>query len=314
MQIELALPDGFLDEEVRCGFHIDRKRKKIWAVELDLLNKFSKVCEENGLMYFLDGGTLLGAIRHQGFIPWDDDVDVIMPRKDYDRLFEIAEDVFQEPYFFQTTLTEDDFFRTHAQLRNSSTTGFILADARKPQINMGIWLDVFPLDEVADCWIAKRLQRTRIRRKAEFMRLACVDDPTCLKSVKEQRIWKKAKTYYKTHDLKSDFVYFNEKILAAYKGKNTRMVGDLSLDWRESCIWFKTHYAGYCYLPFEFLKLRAPLFYKEIMTRQYGDFMKMPKDVMHAEGSHGSTFFDPDTSYNEVDIKAILTEKGEVKE
>ena len=161
MEIQLKLPNGYLEPEFREGFFVDAKRKKIWAVELDLLSQFTRVCEKYNLSYYLDGGTLLGAVRHKGFIPWDDDVDVIMPREDYDKLFEVAEIEFKEPYFFQTPLTETNFFRGHAKLRNSSTTGYILDD-RKKKINNGIWLDIFPLDGVADLALQRIIQKYHI--------------------------------------------------------------------------------------------------------------------------------------------------------
>src|SRR3712207_3357568 len=98
-----TMPDSFLEEEIRCGYRVSAQMKRVWAVELDLLAKFVDVCERHELRYFLDSGTLIGAIRHQGFIPWDDDIDVSMPRKDYDKLWEIAQTEFSYPYFFQTT-------------------------------------------------------------------------------------------------------------------------------------------------------------------------------------------------------------------
>ena len=98
--INLKIQESFYNPEVRCGYEVSAKMKKIWAVELDLLAKFIDVCNKHELNYFVDGGTLLGAVRHKGFIPWDDDVDVIMPREDYDKLFEIAAQEFQYPYFF----------------------------------------------------------------------------------------------------------------------------------------------------------------------------------------------------------------------
>ena len=70
-------------DEYRWDFLVDGKRKRIWETELDMLRLLDKLCKENNLKYFAEFGTLLGAVRHKGFIPWDDDIDVVMMRDDY---------------------------------------------------------------------------------------------------------------------------------------------------------------------------------------------------------------------------------------
>lgn len=76
--------------------------KNVWNVELDILKKFDSFCKKHGLSYFADSGTLLGAVRHKGFIPWDDDLDFVMFRKDYDKFIKLSKKEFKYPYFIQT--------------------------------------------------------------------------------------------------------------------------------------------------------------------------------------------------------------------
>ena len=72
----------FYKEEVRCGYTVNEKTKRVWAVQLEMLDEVERICKANGLKYFADSGTLIGAIRHEGYIPWDDDIDLVMLRED----------------------------------------------------------------------------------------------------------------------------------------------------------------------------------------------------------------------------------------
>ena len=93
-----CFPADFLKEEIRCEYKVTQDLKKIWMVGLDILFELDKVCKKHNLKYFLLWGSLLGAIRHKGFIPWDDDIDVGMLRSDYEKLFSLKEE-FDAPYF-----------------------------------------------------------------------------------------------------------------------------------------------------------------------------------------------------------------------
>lgn len=147
-ELKYPVPEDFLREETRCGYTISAEMKKVWAVQLDLLQELLRVCQEHGLKIYADGGTLLGAVRHQGYIPWDDDIDMIMLREDYDRLMALANE-FKHPYFLQNIYTDEHYTHRHAQLRNSLTAcweehegGCVLRH------NQGIFVDIFPADNI----------------------------------------------------------------------------------------------------------------------------------------------------------------------
>ena len=94
----LQFPEEYFEDEVRDGFYVTSDMKHAWAAQLEVLNDVDKACRENGIQYFAEWGTLLGAVRHHGFIPWDDDMDICMKRPDYNRFLQIADQIMPEGY------------------------------------------------------------------------------------------------------------------------------------------------------------------------------------------------------------------------
>ncbi len=128
-------------------YPISAKKKELFKVQMDLLIIFRQLCEKHGLTYFLAYGTLLGAVRHHGFIPWDDDIDVVMPRKDYEKLQEVAMEELEYPYFLQTPKNDSYFYCGYSRLRNSETTA-VEDSTWGSRSNLGIWIDIIPLDYI----------------------------------------------------------------------------------------------------------------------------------------------------------------------
>lgn len=117
---------------------------ELQAKMLEIFVEFKRVCEKHNLKYYLASGTALGAIRHGGFIPWDDDFDVAMPRKDYEKLMTLGHE-FNKPFFLQNHKSDKSYTQGFAKLRNSDTT-YIETFYRYHNINHGIWIDIFPID------------------------------------------------------------------------------------------------------------------------------------------------------------------------
>ena len=123
----------------------NEKLRALQLCELDILRAFVDVCQRLGLRYYAVGGTLLGAIRHHGFIPWDDDIDVAMPRTDYDYFSRVAQTELGSNYFYQCADTDPYYFLTYAKIRKKGT--FVFEERfRNARFAQGVFIDIFPLD------------------------------------------------------------------------------------------------------------------------------------------------------------------------
>ena len=274
----IRLPEGFLDEELRDGYVVTSEQKKIWAIELDMLSRFISVCQKHHLTYFADSGTLLGAARHKGFIPWDDDIDIAMLRSDYDKLCDIGEKEFAFPYFFQTEKTDPGSARKHAQIRNCLTTGIVREEWKyRYGFNQGMFIDVFPLDNLpiaADrCKYFEELRQLR-ERSNEF-----TDE------------------YTHQGDFRENPYYLEfENCLKRYKHVDSLQIGNLALmGGKRTSNRYKRDYMSTVELPFEFITIKAPVGYKNELRRMFGIWKK------HKifGGVHGGVFFDTDRPYTE---------------
>ena len=94
----MIFKDSYFEDEVRDGFFVPSEIKRAWVAELEVLSEIDKICKKHNIQYFADWGTLLATVRHEGFIPWDDDLDIVMKREDYRRFMEIAQTELPEGF------------------------------------------------------------------------------------------------------------------------------------------------------------------------------------------------------------------------
>lgn len=137
---------------------MDVKLEEIWAQEQSILDAIDKVCKENDLRYSLAYGTLIGAVRHGGFIPWDDDIDVMMPREDYDKLKEIWADVAHEGFILQDEDKIETLENNFTKIRKDHTTFLQFESERAIERHKGFFVDIFPCDRKAPGKIRSILQ------------------------------------------------------------------------------------------------------------------------------------------------------------
>lgn len=295
VELKLDIPDSFWKEETRWGFRVTEETKRIWAVQLDLLNELTRVCQANGLTFFADSGTMLGAVRHQGFIPWDNDLDFIMARKDYEKLCRIAPDAFRHPYFFQTEETDPGSIYLHAKLRNSLTTGILTSqyDGRC-HFNQGIFIDIFPFDNVPD---DEEERKAFFERVIKARKKAIDYSLFAFRYVKTDNLKRflgnSVRTLIRLFSRGNRFDRLMQKEAARYSGCETKRFAGITYsdDW----IYDKAYFADPVEVPFEFITVTVPRRTEEILTYMYGDWRK----PVIGGGLHGDVIFDVDKPYTE---------------
>lgn len=313
LPIKIKLPEHFLDEEIRCDYTVSSKMKELWAVELDLLAEADRVCKKYELTYWANGGTMLGAVRHHGFIPWDDDIDIMMPRKDYDKFCEVAKKEFSDPYFFQTEYSDPTSFRTHAQLRNSRTTCILLSEVKlNRKFNQGIFLDIFPIDRIPDNKVD--FENLKAEAKKEYNKALYFHD-LCFAQFRftlhpKWFIYNTArfilkffcKVFYR--ELVHNPYRRYEKILSRFDSTDTKKFSLLICDFAFVHPRLRSDFSKTVYVDFEFMKVPVPYKYEDNLTRVFGDWHKFVKD----KSMHGGVFFDTHRSYKDV-LKDIRSGK-----
>ena len=257
-------------------YHVSESKKRLWAVELDLLEKFKDICQKYEIAYSATSGTLLGAARHKGFIPWDDDIDVALMWSDYQKLLEVAPKECQYPYYFQSYLTDEAGAAACCRLRRSDTTGFTIweHDNQIPGYNHGIFIDIFPLFYVPDDEETRQIQRERVLYFWNVTRgqIAAMQEKYGLPSNEKYRpfipLYEQEVQQYGDQGIKEQYLK-----ACAMIDKPTQVIGaTASKCHKPNLMWDAAWYADYVELPFENTTIKCPAAYEQVLERHYGDW------------------------------------------
>ena len=263
--------------------------KSLQQTELEIFKAFTTVCEALGIRYYLLAGTLLGAVRHQGFIPWDDDIDVGILREDYERFLEQAGKLLPSHLFLQTYKTDRGYHQPFAKIRNSNTA-FIEVSVKDNPMNHGVFIDIFPLDrcdlEVRNSFGYRLKERIYSMRASSLMKNYKLDP--------KRRMIRAVCTLICPSAHKAV-----EKLDRLYCSmpKGDQMV-NFSGVYGQREIMPAEWYGEGTTLAFEDLSVSVPLAYDKVLTQIYGDYMTPPPEEKRV-ARHQTCVIDTERSYAE---------------
>lgn len=287
------------DPDIRYGFKVDDNRKKLWCIELEVFKDFKRICKKYSLSYFLIGGAAIGAVRHKGFIPWDDDLDIGMRRKDFDKLVSVKNE-FENNHYMEYGLNETSTEFSHfCRIRDLNSTGYIREQYHRSGCH-GIFIEIYPFDNVPTSrrirkiqWsisqtliqiIYHRVYKESIRGKTNLINalLSCFS----------------IKTIYKMWQY--SVCFFNKW--------KTKMVDTISIpnySPSEVDFFFAEDISETVEVPFEDTTARLAIGNDRCLRNTYGNYMELPP--VEQRGTHHNTevFYDPNRKFSEYSIEFL---------
>ncbi len=249
---------------------LDEQKK----IQLSILIEVKKVCDKCNINYYLGGGTLLGAIRHSGYIPWDDDIDIMMLRTDYEKLLEnFNKKTENSNYKLISYKNTKNYYYPFAKIVDLRTE--LIESAYKPIEEMGIYIDIFPIDFLPDN--DKKIQKIYKKYKVleRILGIYRIDKVDKITKNRFKLILKKPIRYIlEKLRLYKLILKSIDSIGKKYNGTNT--VACISGRYFEKEIMPKAYIDSYVLANFEGNKFKIPVGYDEYLAKHYGEYMKLP--------------------------------------
>lgn len=282
----LNLSQHFFDTEVREGFTVDSTMKTFWAAEMEVLREVSEVCERHGIQWYPAYGTLLGAVRHQGYIPWDDDMDIWMFREDYNKFMKVAPLELPEEYIVRSALTEKGYTQFHSCVFNAESISIEQSRLQKFHgCPFAAGIDIFPLDYLPDdkgeremekelfnlIWMVidkiKGKERDKEDIESLFLGLDAVEE---MCGVTFHREWLDTE---KQDNLVSDLYKLQNQLSGSYGKEDGHIVTVFSgfANYADR-IFEETWFENVKLVPFEEIMIPIPTEYDNILRTIYGNY------------------------------------------
>ncbi len=254
---------------------MEQDLQQLHEIELEILLEFRRICEKHNLTYYLVAGTLLGAVRHKGFIPWDDDVDVAMPRKDFEYFCSICDSELQSNYFLQTKKTDKAYFLEFAKIRKNGTHVF---EPRLEHLNIhkGIYIDIFAIDK---CPSNQFLARLCFR--LQYLLNTSIETQSGMETGYSGDNWFYKMVFLLFSKVKLPILYKTQRLLIACMNQFSGNEYCCTLSGRHGypnerykTVWLQKGKM----LSFEKYTFSVPENWDNVLRNMYGDYWRMPED------------------------------------
>lgn len=258
----------------------DNTLRRYKAIIIEIAKYFDKFCCENNLAYFAIGGTAIGALRHDGIIPWDDDIDLVMPRPDYERFLKLSHKIDKKFDIF-THKTHPFYHLPYAKMCDANTS---LLPSFRHKCVIGAFIDIFPMDGLPNTTELGRIKYfnnfMKIRKIASGINTYCnLNDMfhaiyrRDFMEIKSQLI----SFYYHIMNKQNDFFLKCDNFLAQYSYENADYVAYFGTNRGHKIISPKDYFNSYYYQKFEDFEIRLPIGIHKYLTNVYGDYMTPPE-------------------------------------
>lgn len=239
---------------------------ELQKVEFDMLKEVVRICDELHLRYYLVCGSALGAAKYGGFIPWDDDMDIALPREDYEIFIQKAQRLLPDDLFLQNYHTDPSFPQIFSKLRNTKTT-FIEKSVAHLPIHHGVYIDIFPLDGYPQ--EKKEAERLERKKRIYALQLSCVYRPN---GVSKAQLLFRIERILGCHKRSASIVKKLETLLAQYPLKESQLWCNHG-NWQGALEYAPAQqYGEGTWATFEGMQVRIPQMYDAYLTQKYGDW------------------------------------------
>jgi lipopolysaccharide cholinephosphotransferase len=251
--------------------------KKISLIQLEIMDEVHRLCVENNIRYYMIGGTLLGAVRHLGFIPWDLDIDIAMPRADYTRFKEVCKTQLNENFRHLDWESHKNFIRPHALVERKNTRIHIKYDHVNPKLfDLGVYLDIFPLDNAPDDENKRKEQAEKLKKLRKFKDLRI---PYCYSYNAGKRLVHRTVSALHFWVSIPRLNRHQQMVMQTYSADRTECMCSMASQYayEKQCVSGEV-YGEPVLLPFEGRQYYAPRQYDLLLTRLYGNYMQLPPE------------------------------------